>query len=91
MQNEYDVRLALVHSQTHHTIRSPSALARALQDATAVPTAFICPITGKLMRDPVTCEDGHTYDRAAIVDLHRNARAPPKLTTNLVLEGMIVQ
>ena len=28
--------------------------------------AFICPITQDIMNDPVTCMDGHTYEKEAI-------------------------
>lgn len=35
-------------------------------DLPPVPEAFICPITGKVMADPVTAADGHTYERHAI-------------------------
>lgn len=31
-----------------------------------VPDGFVCPITRELMRDPVFCGDGHTYERDAI-------------------------
>ena len=31
-----------------------------------VPPSFLCPITMDLMREPVTCADGHSYERAAI-------------------------
>jgi len=27
---------------------------------------FICPITMSVMKDPVICSDGHTYERSAI-------------------------
>eukprot|EP00466_Bigelowiella_natans_P000553 jgi/Bigna1/33007/e_gw1.1.502.1 len=27
------------------------------------PSFFLCPISGELMRDPVTLRTGHTYDR----------------------------
>ena len=30
------------------------------------PPAFLCPIMGELMRDPVTCADGHSYERSNI-------------------------
>ena len=30
------------------------------------PDAFVCPISFELMRDPVMCADGHTYERDAI-------------------------
>jgi hypothetical protein len=31
-----------------------------------VPPSFLCPITHAVMRDPVMCADGHTYERSAI-------------------------
>ena len=31
-----------------------------------VPEDFYCPITGSLMDDPVSCPEGHTYERRAI-------------------------
>jgi hypothetical protein len=38
---------------------------------------FMCPITHELMSDPVIAGDGHTYERAAIVNwLQRNDRSP---------------
>jgi len=30
------------------------------------PSQFICPITGEVMRDPVTTADGHAFERRAI-------------------------
>jgi len=33
----------------------------------AVPEAFVCSITQRVMLDPVVAADGHTYDRAAIL------------------------
>ena len=36
-----------------------------------------CPITGEIFRDPVIAEDGHTYERQAIVEwLTKNATSP---------------
>ena len=32
-----------------------------------VPNEFYCPITGDLMKDPVSEPDGHTYERDAIM------------------------
>jgi ubiquitin C len=32
----------------------------------AVPSGFVCPISEDVMRDPVVCADGHTYDRPNI-------------------------
>ncbi|KAJ8603096.1 hypothetical protein CTAYLR_006682 [Chrysophaeum taylorii] len=34
--------------------------------AVKLPDAFICSITRELLQDPVTCSDGHTYERRAI-------------------------
>ena len=31
-----------------------------------VPSGFVCPISEDIMRDPVVCADGHTYDRPNI-------------------------
>jgi len=31
-----------------------------------LPPQFMCPITGEIMRDPVTTADGHTFERRAI-------------------------
>lgn len=55
----------------------------------AIPPSFLCPITHAVMRDPVMCSDGHTYERAAIKQwLHKHSRSP---LTNAALEstGMI--
>ncbi|CAF1059830.1 unnamed protein product [Adineta ricciae] len=36
-----------------------------------------CPITGQMFEDPVAGDNGHTYERAAIVDsLSRNKTSP---------------
>jgi hypothetical protein len=32
----------------------------------AAPPSFLCPIYGEIMRDPVTCTDGHSYERVDI-------------------------
>ena len=32
----------------------------------SAPPSFVCPITGSLMRDPVMCADGHSYERTGI-------------------------
>ena len=57
-----------------------------------------CPITQQVMSDPVSCADGHTYERAAIEEwLARNHRSPltnaklahKKLVPNHALRGII--
>ena len=48
------------------------------------PTSFLCPISQELMRDPVVCADGHSYDRKNIARWLRAKRTSPK--TGLPLE-----
>lgn len=33
-----------------------------------VPSEFLCPITHEVMREPVTCGDGFTYEKQAITE-----------------------
>ncbi|KAL7306022.1 hypothetical protein TKK_0001488 [Trichogramma kaykai] len=37
-----------------------------ITDETVIPDEFLCPITHEIMREPVQCSDGFTYERAAI-------------------------
>ena len=37
-----------------------------LQRVVSLPPQFLCPITGELMREPVTTADGHVFERSAI-------------------------
>ena len=37
-----------------------------MSDGPPVPSGFVCPISDDIMRDPVVCADGHTYDRPNI-------------------------
>lgn len=43
-----------------------SPVAPATSAATTLPSSFMCPLTGGMMRDPVVAADGVTYERAAI-------------------------
>ena len=45
---------------------------------------LICPITWELMKDPVICADGFTYERAAITSWFEVHSTSPR--TNVVLE-----
>ena len=42
------------------------AIASGSQMDNAAPPSFLCPIGQEIMRDPATCADGHSYERAAI-------------------------
>ncbi|KAJ1445654.1 hypothetical protein M885DRAFT_414912, partial [Pelagophyceae sp. CCMP2097] len=49
------------------------------------PSEFVCPITLTMMRDPVLCADGHSYERRAIDGwLRAHATSP---LTNLPLSS----
>ena len=40
-------------------------------------SCLVCPITFSLFFDPVIAEDGHTYERSAIIDwIQRNSTSP---------------
>ncbi len=61
-----------------------------------VPTEYLCPITMSIMKDPVICEDGYTYEKSAII-LVRNSISPmtrqkinlTKLIPNRALKNLI--
>ncbi|XP_031788789.1 WD repeat, SAM and U-box domain-containing protein 1 isoform X1 [Nasonia vitripennis] len=40
--------------------------AQIIAEDTEIPDDFLCPITHEIMREPVQCSDGFTYERAAI-------------------------
>ena len=53
-----------------------------------VPEAFVCPITGDVIRDPVMLCDGHSYERQAIETWLQQAQRSPM--TNEELESRTV-
>jgi serine/threonine protein kinase len=53
-----------------------------------VPDSFVCPISLELMRDPVICSDGHSYERASIEEWFRSSNRSPK--TNIDLPNRIL-
>ena len=46
-----------------------------------IPNEFCCPILGTLMVDPVVTEDGHTYERSAILHWLKDHDTSPKTMT----------
>ena len=51
-----------------------------------VPNEFYCPITGDLMKDPVSEPEGHTYERDAIMKwLSKNKTSP--MTRKALIES----
>lgn len=62
------------------------------------PVEYICPISHEIMTDPVSCNDGHTYDRISIETWLENHNTSPltnavlsdlTLRPNIVLRGLI--
>lgn len=47
------------------------------QSNVEVPFEFLCPITNKIMKDPVTAADGYNYERKAIRRWFRKKRTSP--------------
>ena len=67
-------------SRKHHRadLRNLSKFedAQTSMDSSA-PPSFLCPISQEIMRDPVTCADGHSYERASIerwLDTHNTSQ-----------------
>lgn len=52
--------------------------------ASTIPAGFMCPITQEIMRDPVMCCDGHSYERNAIMRWLQNNNTSPM--TNLIMD-----
>ena len=48
-----------------------------------VPNEFYCPITGELMKDPVTEPEGHTYEREAIMKWFEKSNTSPMTRKSL--------
>ena len=56
----------------------------------AIPDGFLCPITQDVMKEPVILADGHSYERAAIVDwLCRSNRSP--LTNEVLSSNALIE
>ena len=53
-----------------------------------VPESFKCPITQEIMRDPVMCSDGHSYERSAIERWFQHNSTSP--VTNQIVEKYLV-
>ena len=49
-------------------------------DVWSPPSSFICPISGELMADPVTCVDGHSYEKGCILRWFRESRVTSPVT-----------
>lgn len=53
-----------------------------------LPESFICPINGTLMRNPVMCADGHSYEKRAIETWFQRSNKSP--LTNIVISNVLI-
>ena len=60
-----------------------------------IPEAFFCELTHQVMQDPVLDRDGHTYERAAIIDhIEKNGSSPitfQPLTVNDLIPNLALR
>ncbi|XP_076285183.1 WD repeat, SAM and U-box domain-containing protein 1 isoform X2 [Lasioglossum baleicum] len=67
LQIEQDEETADVFkTQLYWLKREESNIVEGSIDDTEIPHEFLCPITHEIMKEPVRCSDGFTYERAAI-------------------------
>eukprot|EP00956_Cyclotella_meneghiniana_P005809 scaffold7557_cov68-Cyclotella_meneghiniana.AAC.6 len=55
----------------------------------APPRELICPITQEILRDPVLCSDGHTYERSSLVTWFSMGRNRSPVTNSLLEDTSI--
>lgn len=51
-----------------------------MSESSKIPDAFLDPMTHEVMRDPVTLEDGHSYDKASIQEWFRRGNHTSPIT-----------
>ncbi|CAH1163015.1 unnamed protein product [Phaedon cochleariae] len=57
---------------------------------TDIPHEFLCPITHEVMREPVTCSDGYTYEKNAITEWFMSGkRTSPMTNESLVTTDFV--
>lgn len=49
-----------------------------------VPYEYLCPITHEIMREPVTCSDGFTYERNAIAEWFMSGKFTSPMTNEVL-------
>ena len=94
--DEHEVELSVEHSDEHadeHSDENPDELSVAtfttpLTAALDVQDFLSCPITKQVMDDPVFCDDGFIYERAAIERHLRQSRESP--VTRAAIRGTLV-
>lgn len=49
-----------------------------------IPHDFLCPITHEIMREPVICSDGYTYEKSAISEWFMSGKYTSPMTNELL-------
>ena len=85
-------------SEPSHTAAVTSSSLKKKRKRPSLPSEFLCPITQDVMVDPVSTEDGHTYERSAIARWLSKKKTSPltgaalkttALVPNIVLRKLI--
>ncbi|XP_015187428.1 PREDICTED: WD repeat, SAM and U-box domain-containing protein 1 isoform X1 [Polistes dominula] len=63
---ENDEETAEIFKRQLYWLKREDTNAVEIPDETEIPHEFLCPITHEIMKEPVQCSDGFTYERAAI-------------------------
>ncbi|KAL1140396.1 hypothetical protein AAG570_000328 [Ranatra chinensis] len=65
---------------TRNEMRAKLAALRRIDSNLDTPYELLCPITHHIMRDPVKCADGYTYERSAIESWFRRGHCTSPMT-----------
>lgn len=68
LNNEEDdlINLLEIDEENTETFSNELKWLKTKNKDSAIPDDYLCPITQEIMRDPVTCSDGHNYEKSAI-------------------------
>ncbi|KAG5864464.1 hypothetical protein JTB14_030505 [Gonioctena quinquepunctata] len=55
-----------------------------------IPHEFLCPITHEIMREPVKCSDGHTYEKNAITEWFMSGKYTSPMTNEVLINTNFV-
>lgn len=55
-------------------------------ESVEIPYEFLCPITQEIMREPVICSDGFTYEKQAIVEWFMSGKYTSPMTNEALTD-----
>ncbi|XP_052804342.1 WD repeat, SAM and U-box domain-containing protein 1-like [Mya arenaria] len=65
-------------------LECPIMQQKTVQDE-GIPDEYLCPITREIMKDPVICSDGYSYERSAITNWMRNDKDRSPMTNSVLV------